>query len=150
VGAVLSFRDFSQKFNGKTYLIALDGDFQMVYYRTDVLAKLGKAAAEDLAGLSRHRPRAAQGQDLSGDGKPDYGSCISKKRNAQAYWAILSIAGGYIQSQGTKTGDLLRHKKNMQPLTNNEAFAAGAQCLSGEHENTPPPRRDQSRRRRYP
>ena len=31
---------------------------------------------------------------MNGDGKADYGSCISKKRNAQAYWAILSIAGG--------------------------------------------------------
>src|SRR5579871_769057 len=36
------FRDFSQKYSGKTYLIALDGDFHMVYYRTDVLKKLGR------------------------------------------------------------------------------------------------------------
>ena len=75
--------------NGKTYLIALDGDFQMVYYRTDVLAKLGKQPPktwDDYLDIAK----AAQGKDLNGDGKPDYGSCISKKRNAQAYWAILS------------------------------------------------------------
>ena len=30
------------------------------------------------------------GKDLNGDGKADYGSCISKKRNAQAYWFISS------------------------------------------------------------
>ena len=35
------FRDFSQKYNGKTYMITLDGDFHMVYYRTDVLEELG-------------------------------------------------------------------------------------------------------------
>src|SRR4249920_2683216 len=35
------FREFSMKFNGKTYMITLDGDFQMAYYRTDVLEKLG-------------------------------------------------------------------------------------------------------------
>ena len=28
---------------------------------------------------------------MNGDGTPDYGSCISKKRNAQAYWMIHSI-----------------------------------------------------------
>src|SRR4051812_46368031 len=33
------FRDFSSSFGGKTYLIPLDGDFHMLYYRTDVLEK---------------------------------------------------------------------------------------------------------------
>ena len=57
----------------------------MVYYRTDILKKPAS---------SRRRPgttispiaKAANGKDMNGDGKPDYGSCISKKRNAQAYW----------------------------------------------------------------
>ena len=35
------FREFSQKFGGNTYTLTLDGDFQMVYYRTDVLDELG-------------------------------------------------------------------------------------------------------------
>ena len=35
------FRDFSQKYNGKTYMLTLDGDFHMVYYRTDVLEAAG-------------------------------------------------------------------------------------------------------------
>ena len=37
---------------------------------------------------------------MNGDGKPDFGSCISKKRNAQAYWFITSVAGGYHPVQG--------------------------------------------------
>ena len=85
------FREFSQKFNGKTYMLTLDGDFQMAYYRTDVLEKLGmkppKTWDEYLA-----IAKAANGKDWNGDGKPDFGSCISKKRNAQAYWFITTIS----------------------------------------------------------
>ena len=67
--------------------IPLDGDFQMVYYRTDVLKELGLEPPktwDDYLAIAK----AANGKDMNGDGKPDYGSCISKKRNAQAYWFI--------------------------------------------------------------
>ena len=45
------FRDFGQKIGGKTKLLMVDGDFQMVYYRKDVLEKAGIAAAQDLGRL---------------------------------------------------------------------------------------------------
>ncbi len=35
------FRDFSAKYDGKTYLIPLDGDFHMLYYRADVFKEAG-------------------------------------------------------------------------------------------------------------
>ena len=35
------FRDFNATYNGKVYTIPLDGDFHMVYYRTDLLQKDG-------------------------------------------------------------------------------------------------------------
>ncbi|MFN0115710.1 MAG: extracellular solute-binding protein, partial [Paracoccaceae bacterium] len=35
------FREFGQKVGGKTKLLMVDGDFQMVYYRKDVLEKAG-------------------------------------------------------------------------------------------------------------
>ena len=35
------FRDFNATYNGKVYTIPLDGDFHMVYYRSDLLAKDG-------------------------------------------------------------------------------------------------------------
>ena len=116
------FREFSQKFAGDTYMLTLDGDFQMVYYRSDVFADAGIAAPEtwqDYAAAAE----ALHGQDMNGDGTPDYGSCISKKRSAQAYWMILSIAGGYLQSQGTSQG-IFFDTDTMAPLVNNEAFAA--------------------------
>jgi multiple sugar transport system substrate-binding protein len=97
------FRDFSQRYNGKTYMVTLDGDFQMVYYRTDVLQKLGKKPPQtwdDYLDIAK----AAHGQDLNGDGKPDFGSCISKKRNAQAYWAITSIASAICNRRALRRG----------------------------------------------
>ena len=48
-------------------------------------------AAEDLGRLSRRR-QGPNGKDMNGDGKPDFGSCIAKKRNAQAYWFIISTS----------------------------------------------------------
>src|SRR5262245_55496435 len=35
------FKEFSAKYAGKTYLIPLDGDFHMIYYRTDVFQSAG-------------------------------------------------------------------------------------------------------------
>ncbi|HID87461.1 MAG TPA: extracellular solute-binding protein, partial [Anaerolineae bacterium] len=35
------FRDFSATYQGRIYTIPLDGDFQMVYYRTDLLEEAG-------------------------------------------------------------------------------------------------------------
>ena len=130
------FREFSQKFNGKTYMITLDGDFQMVYYRTDVAEKLGKQPPKTLDDYLDFA-KAANGQDMNGDGKPDYGSCISKKRNAQAYWAIISIAGGLIQTQGTSQG-VFFDTKDMKPLVNNEAFATALAFYKDSMQYAPP------------
>src|SRR2546430_1297286 len=116
------FRDFSATFKGKVYTIPLDGDFQMVYYRKDLLQKDGlqpPATWDDYISIAQH----FQGKDLNGDGKADYGSCLAMKRSAQSYWAWLSIAAAFIQSQGTKQGACF-DTNNMQPLTNNPAAAA--------------------------
>jgi multiple sugar transport system substrate-binding protein len=115
------FRDFSQTFGGKTYLLTLDGDFQMVYYRKDALDAAGLKPPEtwdDYVAVAK----ALHGKDLNGDGQPDFGSCIAKKRNAQSYWMITSIAGGYLQSLGTKQGAFF-DTETMKPLVNNEAFS---------------------------
>src|SRR5437868_6003812 len=66
------FRDFSATFKGKVYTIPLDGDFQMVYYRKDLLQKDGlqpPATWDDYISIAQH----FQGKDLNGDGKPDCG-----------------------------------------------------------------------------
>ncbi len=116
------FRDFSASYVNKIYTIPLDGDFQMAYYRSDLLKQAGMQAPktwDDYIAIAK----AFHGKDLNGDGRPDYGSCIAKKRNAQSYWMILSVAGSFIQGQGTNQG-MFFDTENMKPLVNNEAFKA--------------------------
>jgi multiple sugar transport system substrate-binding protein len=115
------FRNFSATFKGRTYTVPLDGDFQMVYYRKDILRRdhvAPPATWDDYLAIAKRY----QGKDLNGDGKGDYGSCIAKKRAAQSYWIITSIAGAFLQSQGTKQGAFF-NVGNMQPLVNNAGFA---------------------------
>ena len=116
------FREFSMKFGGKTYTITLDGDFQMAYYRSDLLKEAGMKPPEtwdDYITIAKK----FHGKDMNGDGKPDYGSCISKKRNAQAFWMITSVWAGFIQAKGTSEGAFF-DLDTMKPLVNNEAFSA--------------------------
>jgi len=116
------FRDFSASYKGRTYTIPLDGDFQMVYYRSDLLKKDGlqpPATWDDYLSIAQRY----QGKDLNGDGKADYGSCIAKKRAAQSYWMSWSIAGSYLQAEGTSQGAFF-DVDTMKPLVNNEGFAA--------------------------
>jgi multiple sugar transport system substrate-binding protein len=130
------FREFSQKFNGKTYMLTLDGDFQMVYYRSDVAKDLGLGAPQtwdDYLAFAK----AAHGKDLSGDGKADFGSCIAKKRNAQSYWMIISVASAFIQSKGTSQGAFF-NTADMQPLYNNEAFAEALRIYAETTQYGPP------------
>jgi multiple sugar transport system substrate-binding protein len=116
------FRDFSASYKGRTYTIPLDGDFQMAYYRSDLLKKDGlqpPATWDDYLAIAERY----HGKDLNGDGKADYGSCIAKKRAAQSYWMSWSIAGSYLQAEGTSQGAFF-DAGTMKPLVNNEGFAA--------------------------
>jgi multiple sugar transport system substrate-binding protein len=116
------FRDFSATFKGKVYTVPLDGDFQMVYYRKDLLQKDGLKPPETWQDYIEIAKKY-QGKDLKGDGKPGFGSCMAMKRSAQSYWMYLSVAAAYLQSQGTKQG-MFFNTDNMQPLMNNPGAAA--------------------------
>ena len=130
------FRDFSATYQGKVYAVPLDGDFHMVYYRSDLLKKDGLNPPEtwdDYLSIAQKY----NGQDLNGDGTKDFGSCISKKRNAQAYWFITSIAGGFIQTQGTNQGAFFS-TDDMKPLVQNDAFAAALDIYKKTTDFGPP------------
>jgi multiple sugar transport system substrate-binding protein len=114
------FREFGQKVGGKTKLLMVDGDFHMVYYRKDVLENAGLEPPktwEDYLDIASK----IHGQDMNDDGVADFGSCIFKKRNAQSYFAIQTIAASIVQTHGTAQGF---HFDNatMKPLINNDGW----------------------------
>lgn len=130
------FRDFSATFEGSVYTIPLDGDFHMVYYRSDVLEEAGLAPPrtwdEYLAVAG-----AVHGTDMNGDGEADYGSCISKARGQQSYWWIISIAAPYVQSQGTSAG-VFFDLDDFTPLVDNEGFIRALEVYAATGAFGPP------------
>jgi multiple sugar transport system substrate-binding protein len=130
------FRDFSASYKGRTYTIPLDGDFQMAYYRKDLLERDGlkpPATWQDYLDIAQRY----HGKDLNDDGKPDYGSCIAKKRAAQSYWMSWSIAGAYLQTKGTSEGAFF-DLDTMKPLVNNEGFATALDIYKKTTQYGPP------------
>lgn len=130
------FRDFNQKVEGSTYFITIDGDFQMMYYRTDVFEEAGleppKTWEEYLeVGAALH------GKDMNGDGEADYGSCTFMKRNAQSYFAIQSVAASMVQSKGTGEG-LYFNPEDMTPKINNDAWKKAFEVFKASVAFNPP------------
>ena len=130
------FREFNQKIDGKTYLITVDGDFHMLYYRTDVLEKNG-LEPPDTWDEYLEVAAAVHGQDMNGDGEGDYGSCLFKKRNAQSFWLPMTIAGAFLQTQGTGQG-IFFDTETMEPLVRNEGFAEALRILKETGKYGPP------------
>jgi multiple sugar transport system substrate-binding protein len=126
------FRDFNATYNSKVYTIPLDGDFHMVYYRSDLIQSPPKTWDEYLTTAAQF-----QGKDLNGDGQPDYGSCIAKKKGQQSYWWIISLAAGLLQSQGTGQGAFF-DTTNMNPLFNNDALAKALDTYKKTMASGPP------------
>lgn len=129
------FRDFNS-YQGKIYSIPLDGDFHMVYYRSDILAqeKLEPPQTwDDYLNVAK----TLNGKDLNGDGEADYGSCIAKAKAQQSYWWITSIAAPFIQSQGTSQGAFF-NTTDMEPLFNNDAFKRALEIYKETTQYGPP------------
>jgi multiple sugar transport system substrate-binding protein len=126
------FRDFNATYGGSVYTIPLDGDFHMVYYRSDLIDEPPTTWEEYLAIAEEFH-----GQDLNDDGEDDYGSCIAKKRGQQSYWWIISIAAGLLQSEGTGQGAFFDNE-TMDSLFNNEAFALALETYQATMEFGPP------------
>jgi len=130
------FRNFSAMYNGKIYLIPLDGDFHMVYYRTDVLAEAGLEPPktwDDYLTVAA----ALNGKDMNGDGEGDYGSCISKRRSAQAWQWFPSFASPFIQSLGTAQGAFF-DTTTFKPLVDNEGFIRALEIYKETGKYGPP------------
>ncbi|MFL5679042.1 MAG: ABC transporter substrate-binding protein, partial [Chloroflexota bacterium] len=131
------FRDYNATYNGKVYTIPLDGDFHMVYYRKDLLEKDGikpPATWDDYLTIAAKY----NGQDLNGDSQPDYGSCIAKKKGAQSYWWIISIAAGLLQAKGTNDGAFFDTKTGAPLFGANEAMTKALETYKKTKDFGPP------------
>jgi multiple sugar transport system substrate-binding protein len=126
------FRDFNATYAGKVYTVPLDGDFHMVYYRSDLIQSPPKTWDEYLTVA-----QSFQGKDLNGDSKPDYGSCIAKKKGQQSFWWIISVAGGLLQAKGTGEGAFF-DTTNMNPLWNNDALKKALETYKKTKDFGPP------------
>lgn len=130
------FRDFSALYEGRIYTIPLDGDFQMVYYRADLLAEAGldpPVTWDDYLSIAQE----LHGSDMNGDGEPDFGSCICKKPEDQAYHMVWSVASSFIQTQGTQQGAFFA-RETMEPLVKNEALARTLDIFAASTNYGPP------------
>ena len=131
------FREFNQKIDGKTYLLTLDGDFHMFYYRTDILEQYNQKPPrtwDEWFSVAE----AIHGKDYNGDGEGDYASCMFKKRGAQNFFNILSIAAPYIQTHGHQPGALSSIPRSMQPTVNNPGFAEALRVYKETGKYGPP------------
>lgn len=115
------FRDFSAAYKGHTYSIPLDGDFHMMYYRTDLLKQAGLTPPTT---WDEYLTIAQQfhGTDLNGDGKPDYGSCIEKRPKEYSASILGSFIAPFVQAEGTAQG-VFFDPDTMKPLVNNPGVA---------------------------
>ena len=115
------FRNFSAIYKGRTYSIPLDGDFHMIYYRTDLFKSAGltpPATWDEYLAIAKQ----FHSKDLNGDGKPDYGSCIEKRPKEFSASILGSFVNPFLQSQGTAQG-VFFDPETMKPLVNNPGFA---------------------------
>ncbi|WP_245443661.1 ABC transporter substrate-binding protein [Labrys okinawensis] len=128
------FRDFSSSYGGKTYLVPLDGDFHMLYYRTDIFEKAGLKPPTT---WDEYLEAAKKLNGMEVDGQKVYGSCIAKKRNAQSYWFVTDVVGSMTQSKGTSQGTFF-NTKDMTPLVDNEAFRKALAFLKESGKYGPP------------
>src|SRR5438094_258534 len=114
------FRDFSATFKGRVYTIPLDGDFQMVYYRKDILDKDGVKPPETWQDYISIAQRY-QGKDLNGDGKADYGSClaIDKSQSKVADKVGAVILPGSKQVLDRSSGQLADCNSTLCPYATN-------------------------------
>ena len=87
----------------------------MVYYRNDLLTKDGlkpPATWDDYLTIAKKY----NGQDLNGDGQPDYGSCIAKKKGATELLVDHLDRGRPHPEPGHQPGRVLRHHQHEPAL----------------------------------
>ena len=73
-------------------------------FRSDIAKELGLQPPKTWEDYLAFAKAVSEKKLTTDDGKPVYGSCIAKKKAAQSYWMVTSVASAFIQSQGTGQG----------------------------------------------
>ena len=114
-------------YNNEILALPLDGDFHLMYYRQDVLAKAGLAPPKTLEEMVSVA-KAINGTDMDGDGHGDVGFCIGFGEPSQGYM-FVSLLLSLMQSKGTSQGYLF-DPSTMEALQDNPAMADGLRMLA--------------------
>ena len=105
------FRDYNSVYNGKVYTIPLDGDFHMVYYRTDLLAKDGlkpPATWDDYLTIASQVPRPGPQRR-----RPARLRLVHRQEEGRPELLVDHLAGGRpAPGQGHQRGRVLRHDRH--------------------------------------
>ena len=128
------FRNFSATYGGKTYLVPLDGDFHMLYYRTDMLDKAGlkppKTWDEYL-----EVAKALNGKEVDGD----QGLRLLHRQEAQRAELLVHHRRHRLDGpvEGNEPGHVLRHQGH-EAAHRQRGLPQGARLPEGSGKYGPP------------
>ena len=133
------FREYNQKVGGSTYMLTIDGDFQMLYYRTDVLGELGLEPPKHLGRISSsdRRGRPWQGHERRWRAGLRFLHVQEAERPGLLRDACRSPRQ-YRAEPGHRPGDLSSTPTTMTPMVNNAAWAAALNFYKATGEYGPP------------
>ncbi len=113
-------------YNGKKYMVPLDHDVQILYYRRDLMQDEGhRAAFRQEYGYPLAVPRTwsefrdvaayFHGRDLNGDGEGDYGLSMHLRDGAQGMFHYMSLSAPFVV--GPENPELYwLNPENMEPV----------------------------------
>ena len=137
------FRDFSASYKGDVYTIPLDGDFQMAYYRTDLLKEAGLEPPktwDDYLAIAEHVQR--QGPERRRQGRLR----LLHRQEAQRAEPTGSSPRSPATSSRARAPSqgAFFDAETMKPLINNEGFRKALRHLRRDRPSTARPTRSTS------
>jgi multiple sugar transport system substrate-binding protein len=118
------YRERIATYQSRVYAVPTDGDEYLMYYRRDLFERDGRAVPRTWQQYIE-AARAYHGQDLNGDGVPDYGTCFVNDNSVYEYWQMWSILSPFYQTQGPSEGVFFDLQADgIKPLIDNPALRA--------------------------
>eukprot|EP00759_Apiculatamorpha_spiralis_P056702 PhF_6_TR8287/c1_g3_i3/m.12725/K02027/ABC.MS.S; multiple sugar transport system substrate-binding protein len=111
------FRDYISSFNHRIYVLPVDGDHFLLYYRKDMLLQYGMLPPrtwDDVLSVAK----VLNGTDMNGDGVPDYAMCYQSDP-INANYQVESVAVQFLHTMQSQHTHLLfdMDVANVAPMT---------------------------------